>query len=148
MRKAALQNTENGEFEKLHSEQPLIELFYEGGISKFELNTLPALLHRLATLHPASGIRLKSIQEVGGGAKISISVESGDGSALEKIKVEAQQSQAAQIALRDDPAARWEIEKRLLLDEVFPRMFASAGQHIHITGPATGMVIAGPQCFC
>jgi uncharacterized protein YjbI with pentapeptide repeats len=133
----------DGEFEKLHSEQACIELFYQGGITKFELNTLPALLHRLATLHPASGIRLKSIQEVGGGAKVSISVENAEDGVVEKINVEAQQSQAAQIALRDDSAARWEIEKRLLLDEVFPRMLASAGQHIQITGAATGVVIAG-----
>jgi hypothetical protein len=47
-----------GEFERLHSETPRIELFYEGGITTFELNTLPALLSHLASLHSNCTIRL------------------------------------------------------------------------------------------
>src|SRR4051794_20265712 len=37
-----------GEFEKLFSEQPVIELFYKNGLTKFELNTLPGLLQHLS----------------------------------------------------------------------------------------------------
>jgi hypothetical protein len=61
---------------------------------------------------------------------------------LQEIKAEAQRTQAAQMALRDDPVARLEIEKRLLLDEVFPRLIAAAGQTVHFAGPATQVVIA------
>jgi uncharacterized protein YjbI with pentapeptide repeats len=57
----------------------------------------------------------------------------------------SEQPHAAQIALRDEPAARWEIEKRLLLDEVFPRLLAPAGPHIQFAGPATGVLIASGQ---
>jgi uncharacterized protein YjbI with pentapeptide repeats len=132
-----------GEFEKLHSEHLRVELFYRGGITKFELNTLPSLLHRLSTLHSGCGIQLRSIEATGGGAKVSIVIEDVDGSAFEKIKAEGLALQAAQLALREDAAARWDIEKRLLLDEVFPRLLASAGQHIEISGSPTGVVISG-----
>lgn len=131
-----------GEFEEIYSEQPRIELFYQGGLTKFELNTIPALLKHLATLNPDCTIRLRSVEETGGGAKVSISVGDVDSGRVEQIKTEAEQSQAAQVALRDNPVARWEIEKRLLLDEIFPRMLATAGQHVEITGSATGVIIA------
>lgn len=132
-----------GEFERLYSEQPKIELFYKGGITKFELNTLPALLHHLATLHPNCDIRLKSVEEAASGARVSIIVADADTATFEDIKAEAKRSQEAQIALREDQAKRWEIEKRLLLDEVFPRMLAAAGHQVQIAGDATGIVIAG-----
>jgi hypothetical protein len=130
-----------GEFERLYSDLTRIELFYPGGMTTFELNTLPALLHHLTATHPHSGIRLKSMQETGGGAKISITVDNADSTTLEEIQSTATQSQAAQIALRDNEIARLEIQKRLLLEEVFPRMLAAAPQ-IHFAGPATNIALA------
>jgi Pentapeptide repeats (8 copies) len=131
-----------GEFERLFSEQPIVELFYKNGLSQFEFNTLPALLQHLARLHPNCKMRLKSVQETGGGAKVSITVDAEDGSLLEEIKAEALRAHAAQIAMRDDHIAQLKIERRLLLDEIFPRMLASAGHHVHIAGSATGVLIA------
>jgi uncharacterized protein YjbI with pentapeptide repeats len=134
-----------GEFERLYAEQPIIQLFYEDGLSKFELNTLPALLQHLATLHPDCNIRLKSVEETGGGAKVSIIVEGANGSVFDEVNADAQRAHAAQIAVRDDRITQLEIEQRLLLDEVFPRMLAAAGHHVHIGGSATGVLIAsGP----
>jgi uncharacterized protein YjbI with pentapeptide repeats len=130
-----------GEFERLYSDRTRIELIYPGGMTTFELNTLPALLHHLTTRYPNSGIRLKSIEEAGGGAKISISVENGDPAELEEIQTEANRSQTAQIALRDDEITRLKIQKQLLLDEVFPRMLAAAPQ-IHFADRATNVAIA------
>jgi hypothetical protein len=107
------------------------------------LNTLPALLDHLATLHPDCNIRLKSLEEAGG-AKVSIGVEEADARTVEEIKAEAERSQAVQIALRDESkrAERLEIEKRFMLEEVFPRMLAAAGPQVQIAGAATGLVIA------
>jgi uncharacterized protein YjbI with pentapeptide repeats len=134
-----------GEFEKLYAEQPTIQLFYEDGLSKFELNTLPALLQHLATLHPGCNIRLKSVEETGGGAKVSISVEGANGGVFDEVKADAQRAHAAQIAIRDDRITQLEIEKQFMLSEVFPRMIAAAGHHVHIAGSATGVLIAsGP----
>ena len=57
-----------GEFERLYGSQLVIELFYENGITKFELDTLPALLHQISKLHPNCRLRLASIVETNGGA--------------------------------------------------------------------------------
>src|SRR5271170_6363850 len=78
-----------GEFERLYSDTTRIELLYPGGMTTFELNTLPALLYHLTSKYPNSGIRLKSMEETGGGAKISISVEEADPQAVENIRAEA-----------------------------------------------------------
>ena len=131
-----------GEFERLYSDTTRIELLYPGGMTTFELNTLPALLYHLTSKYPNSGIRLKSMEETGGGAKISISVEEADPQAVENIRAEADRSQAAQIALRDDQIARLKIQKQLLLEEVFPRMLAAAPQ-VHITESANVAIAIG-----
>jgi uncharacterized protein YjbI with pentapeptide repeats len=113
---------EPGEFERLHSEQASIELFYQGGVSKFELNTLPALLHHLASLHQGANIRLKSIEETGGGAKISISVGDADKETVEKIRSDALQVYQAQLALRDNEILRLDTEKKYLESFVSERL--------------------------
>jgi Pentapeptide repeats (8 copies) len=111
-----------GEFERLYSEQACIELFYQGGVSKFELNTLPALLHHLASLHQDANIRLKSIEETGGGAKISISVGDSDPETVEKIRSDALQVYQAQLALRDNEILRLDTEKKYLESFVSERL--------------------------
>jgi uncharacterized protein YjbI with pentapeptide repeats len=113
---------EPGEFERLHSDQACIELFYQGGVSKFELNTLPALLHHLASLHQGANIRLKSIEETGGGAKISISVGDSDPETVEKIRTDAVQVYQAQLALRDNEILRLDTEKKYLESFVSERL--------------------------
>lgn len=107
-----------GEFEKLYSEQTCIELFYQGGVSTFELNTLPALLHHLASLHPNSNIRLKSIEETGGGARISISVGDSDAETADKIKADAMPVYRAQLALRENEVERLRIESSVLNQQI------------------------------
>jgi len=113
---------EPGEFERLHSDQACIELFYQGGVSKFELNTLPALLHHMASLHQDANIRLKSIEETGGGAKISISVGESDAETVEKIRSDALQVYHAQLALRDNEILRLDTEKKYLESFVSERL--------------------------
>jgi uncharacterized protein YjbI with pentapeptide repeats len=130
-----------GEFERLYSHQTRIELLYPGGMTTFELNTLPALLHHLTSNFPNSGIRLNSMQEAGGGAKISITVQDPNPETIDDIRAEATRSQSAQIALRDDEITRLKIQKQLLLDEVFPRMLAAAPQ-FHFADRATNVAIA------
>lgn len=111
-----------GEFERLHSDQSCIELFYHGGVSRFELDTLPALLHHLSTQHPDSFVRLKSIEETGGGAKISISVGDSDPEAVEKVRSDAMQVHRAQLALRENEILRLETEKKYLESFVSERL--------------------------
>src|SRR5208337_1459375 len=90
-----------GEFERLHSGQTCIELFYQGSVSSFEISTLPALLYHLTSRHPDYNIRLKSIEEAAGGSKISISVGDARREIAEKIKADAEPVYQFQLAMRN-----------------------------------------------
>ncbi len=134
-----------GEFERLYSEQTCIELFYHGGVSTFELNTLPVLLHHLANRHPNSNIRLKSIEETGGGARISISIGDADSETANTIKADAMRIYQAQLALRENEILRLQIQKEYLenfVSEKLMRAVLSAGTpHNVFNAPVTGVVI-------
>jgi len=138
-----------GEFERLYSNQTCIELFYQGGVSTFELNTLPALLHHLASLHSSTNIRLKSIEETGGGAKISISVGDAAPQTTEKIKADAMRVYRAQLALRNKETARLQIERdyieRLLIGKLIPAMLCAGTPQNIFNAPVTGVVIASGE---
>ena len=114
-----------GEFERLYSEHARIELYYKGGLSSFELSTLPALIHHLATLHPGARIRLKSVEETGGGATISIAVEGAEQLALEAIEADAQKVHQAQLALRDGEMNRLKIEKDYLENTLLSKLVSA-----------------------
>lgn len=138
-----------GEFERLYSEQTSIELFYQGGVSSFELNTLPALLHHLASLSPGSNIRLKSIEEAGDGAKISISIGDTDTKSAEKIKADAVQVYHAQLVLREKETERLQIEKdyleRLFLGKLIPAVLNAGTPQNVFNAPVTGIVISSGE---
>jgi uncharacterized protein YjbI with pentapeptide repeats len=137
------------EFERLYSDQTCIEFLYPGGVSTFELNTLPALLHHLASLHPGSNIRLKSVEETGGGAKISISVGDADPETTEEIRTDAKRVYEAQIALREQETERMKIEKdyleRLLIGKLIPAMLNAAAPQNVFNAPVTGVVISSGE---
>ncbi len=136
---------EPGEFERLYSEQTVIELFYQGGVSTFELNTLPALLQHLASLHSDAHIRLKSIEETGGGAKISISVGDADADTAEKIKTDAMQVYHAQLLLRDNDLERLRIENRILTgqnDKLISALLTAGTQHNTFNAPVYGAALS------
>jgi uncharacterized protein YjbI with pentapeptide repeats len=138
-----------GEFERLYSEQTCIELFYQGGVSTFELNTLPALLQHLTSIHPESNIRLRSIEETGGGARISISVGDAGAQAVEKIKADAMQVYQAQLVLREKEAERLQIEKNylenLFLGKLIPAMLSAGTPQNVFNAPVTGLVLAAGE---
>ncbi len=137
---------EPGEFEKLYAEQTCVELFYPGGVSKFELNTLPSLLHHLASLHRETNIRLKSIEETGGGAKISISVADADTETVEAIRSDAMEVHRAQLALRDNEILRLETEKKYLESFVSERlikaMLTATTQQNVFNAPVYGVALS------
>jgi len=138
--KDAKQPTEyaDGEFERHHSEQQVIELLYKGGISRFELNTLPALIHHLGNIRGGCVLRLKSVEDAPGGTKVSIVVEEAGITGFEELKQRAFQLQSAQLELRDEKRRReqLEIEKALLLDTVFPRLLAAVGTKTITVSPS------------
>lgn len=144
-----------GEFEKLHSDRTFIELLYPGGILPFELNTLPALMHHLASLHPGSNLRLKSIEEIassdgpGRSAKISLSVGGGDQDMLERLRAEAQLVYSAQLALREKEAERLKIEKDYaeeLFRKLIPALIGAAPRNV-FNAPVGNLVQANDNAL-
>jgi uncharacterized protein YjbI with pentapeptide repeats len=127
-----------GEFERLYSDQTTIELFYEGGISSFELNTLPALLQHLASKHPDASIHLKTIEQTGGGAKITISLGDADDSLKAKIEADALHVVNAQLQLRDNDLLRLQIENttlRQMHETAIRLMLTSSAPQITFNAP-------------
>jgi hypothetical protein len=116
-----------------------IEFFYQGGVSAFELSTLPALLRHLASLHQGVSIRLKSIEETGGGAKVLISVGDADSETIEKIKTDATRVFQSQLALRDNQIMRLQIEKEYLetfvSEKLIQKMLTAAAPQTTFNAP-------------
>jgi uncharacterized protein YjbI with pentapeptide repeats len=133
----------DGEFERLYGNQLVIELFYEGGITPFEVNTLPALLHEVSKLHPDCRLRLASIVETNGGALMTIRVEGAARTEIEGIKADAEALRIAQVELRESRRSneRLEIQKALLLEEVFPKIIQHAGGTVNVLAPTNNLAV-------
>jgi Pentapeptide repeats (8 copies) len=127
-----------GDFEYLYSEQTIIELHYPGGISAFELSTLPALLHHLSQRHEGTTIRLKIVEQTGGGAKVTLTIGDVDDAVRAQIESEATELVRTQLRFRDDQALSLQIENATLkqLHETTIRMMLTAGApQAHFHGP-------------
>jgi hypothetical protein len=127
----------SGEFERLYSEQTTIELFYKGGISTFELNTLPALLQHLASKHPDANIQLKTIEQTGGGAKITINLGDANEETKQAIQTDAAQVQRIQLSLRETEGKRLQLEANFnrMLETFTNALLASVPSQIHFHAP-------------
>ncbi len=111
-----------GEFERLHSEGTTIELHYEGGISRTQVNTLPLLIRELETAHEGSVLRLKALEDAPGGAKATIAIEdSGDQDPAEL----AQELQEEANSLRQK-LALVEHELNTVYEKFLPMMLGQA----------------------
>jgi len=129
---------EPGEFERLHSEQTTIELRYPGGLSTFELSTLPALLHHLSQKHDGVTIRLRNVEQSGGGVKVTLTLGDADGVVKAQVESEAAQLVQMQLKFREDEALRLQIENTTLkqLHETTIRMMLTASApQAHFYGP-------------
>jgi len=120
-----------GEFERLYSYQPCIELFYENGISTFEQSTLPALLQHLVSNHPEANIHLKTIEQTGGGAKITISLGNTDEHTQAKAQTEATELLQYQLALRHNEGRLQQLQENFngLLAYMTQSLIASTSQN-------------------
>jgi uncharacterized protein YjbI with pentapeptide repeats len=140
---------ESEEFEQLYSEHARIEFFYQGGVSTFELGTLPAILHHLASTHEGVQLRLKSIEETGGGAKVSITVSDTDAETTEKIKADAARVFQSQLALRDNQITRLQIEKEYLenfvSETLIQKMLTASAPQTIFNAPVYGAALASGE---
>jgi hypothetical protein len=65
----------DGDFERLYAEKPRIVLLYPGGISPVDLAMLPLIVERLQAEHPDCALHIRSVQDDGSGATVTITVE-------------------------------------------------------------------------
>jgi uncharacterized protein YjbI with pentapeptide repeats len=64
-----------GDFERIFAEKVRIVLRYPGGLSLVELAMLPLIIERLQVEHPDCALHIRSVQDDGTGATVTITVE-------------------------------------------------------------------------
>jgi hypothetical protein len=77
---------ERGSFERIHSENPLVEMHYEGEITPIEMITLPNIIDKLELRHPGCALRLKSIIQGLDNATVEMAVDGSGKVDLEQLK--------------------------------------------------------------
>ncbi len=123
-----------GDFERIFSEKPRIVLRYPGGLSPVELAMLPLIIERLQAEHPDCALHIRSVQDDGNGAAVTITVDdlaNRDSNTFRNETVEQLQAELKYI----------EGQRDLLRDQfmpIFRELAIRGGQTIigQITNPA------------
>jgi hypothetical protein len=131
-----------GEFEKLHSSETCIELRYPGGLSTFELSTLPALIYHLSQQHGSATISLKSVEQTGGGAKVTLSLGDADTVLRDKLETDATQLLMLQLKAREDETLRLHDTLRQMHETTIRLMLAAGAPQTHFHGPVHTAALA------
>ena len=120
-----------GEFEKLYSERLKIVLNYPGGISRVELTTLPMLIRELERSH-ACTLRLMSVNEAAGGARVEIAIEDAGEESVEILQASVKEKAFWQRKALEERNIREGIEKQLQeRDEIlYPLLREAAKQRL------------------
>jgi uncharacterized protein YjbI with pentapeptide repeats len=136
---------EEGEFERIFAEKPRIVLRYPGGMSPVDLLALPMVVERLQAEHPGSELHVRSVQNDGGGASVTITVEDRAGRGAEAFGQEMVRIRAKLECIVEE---RDRLQQRL--DLIVPQVLSEVGkflalprqeihyhrQHGRIEGPA------------
>lgn len=125
------------EFERLYSETMTIDLHYSRRLNSDEITTLPFLIEHLEASHWGCILRLKSIDDVLGGTRVTIAVDETGGqnpaTFQEQLKEEAHKLQLAQLHLRQDQELRIQLKEALaeIKNTLWPRMLELAVDDQH-----------------
>lgn len=132
-----------GEFERVFAEKPRIVLKYPDGLRQIDLLMLPLVIERLQAEHPGCKLHVRSIQDEGGGATVTITVDGtanrppDDFSAeVDEIRTQATTLQTKLLA-SEEARHRLEGELATFHSQIMPlfREMAMAPKYT-ITGPA------------
>jgi hypothetical protein len=136
---------EEGDFERIFAEKPRIVLRYPGGMSPIDLLALPMVVERLQAEHPGSELHVRSVQNDGGGASVTITVEDRAGRSAEAFGQEMVRIQAKLECIVEE---RDRLQKRL--DLIVPQVLSEVGkflalprQEIHLHRPTGLTTIEG-----
>jgi hypothetical protein len=139
---------EDGAFERCFAENPRILLHYAGGMEPVDLAMLPLIIERLQAEHSDSSLHIRSVQDDGSGATVTITVEDLAGRSEEafaqEIEVLRGDIVTVQKLFRKEKRLRLQAEASYrtmvrdvmpeLLDRAQPRTENHFGQ---INGPTT-----------
>jgi uncharacterized protein YjbI with pentapeptide repeats len=139
---------EDGAFERAFTEKPRIILRYAGGISPVDLAMLPLIIERLQADHPKSSLHIRSVQDDGGAAAVTITVEdlAGRSSEVFAKDVEALRGDLVMVQqrLQQEERLRLAFEAKysavvrdilpMMMERALPRTEVNIGQ---LTAPMT-----------
>lgn len=123
------------EFERIYREAITIELKYPFRLTSNELSTLPILLEHLQASQWGTILRLKSIQDVAGGALVSFVVEEtgkhNPSEVKQELEDEAARIQMAQLAMRNNSEIQKELKEAIaeVKEHFWPRLLELAAEH-------------------
>lgn len=123
------------EFERIFAEAITIELRYPYRLADHELATLPIFIEHLAAVHWGTILRLKSINDVAGGALVKFVVEEvGNHNPTElknQLQAEAERIQLAQLVLRTNTQLHLQLKEKIgaIREEFWPRLLELAADH-------------------
>jgi uncharacterized protein YjbI with pentapeptide repeats len=137
---------EDGAFERIFAEKPRIVLHYQGGMSPVDLAMLPLIIERLQAEHPGCALHIRSVQDEGSGAAVTITVDDLAGRSAEAFAqdVEFLRGDLAIVQQRLQQEERLRLEAEvsyramvrdivpMLLEKALLRTEVNVGQ---ITGP-------------
>ncbi len=124
-----------GEFERIYGQALTVELRYPYRLTTTEIATLPILIEHLEASYWGIMLRLKSVQDIAGGALVTIAVVEADayspeelGSALQQ---EANRIHQGQLALNNNPNLRWQLKEKIaeIKEAFWPRLLELAAEH-------------------
>ncbi len=124
-----------GEFERIYGPAISIELRYPYRLTPSEIATLPILIEHLEATYWGILLRLKSIQDVAGGALVTLSVIESDAylpsELLANLQLEANRILQGQLGLHNNPRLRWELKEKIaeVKEQFWPRLLELAAEH-------------------
>lgn len=124
-----------GEFERMYSDTIKIELRYDRRLSATDIATLPFLVEHLEASHWGCMLRLRSIEEVAGGAVVTLVVEEvgphNPSPLAQQLNEQVAYLQHAQNSLREDKALQLSLKESLseVKNKIWPRLLELAAEH-------------------
>ena len=79
-----------GDFERIFAEKPRIVLRYPDGMSAVDLAMLPLIVERLQAKHPGCALHIRSLEDAGSGAMVTITVDDLAGRDAETFRGEVE----------------------------------------------------------
>ncbi len=135
--KAANKKTQyrNHEFERIYAENPVIELSYPYRLMGTELVTLPIFIEHLEATFWGIVLRLKSVEDVAGGAKVTLIIEEPGrhrpSELKEELQKEASKIQMAQLSLRRNNALQTQLKEEVanIKEKFWPRLLELSAEN-------------------